>query len=98
MKLLLELRDAIRHGRCPPIFKPSDLVSAGITDGGRNLSNYDKKNGGTDHEKALVSRKIDGDVYYCFDEQVFQKLPPRSTLKCEDNNEGIRCYSNPSEK
>ena len=63
MSLLSELRNAIKNGKCPPIFKPADLEKADIKDEGRNLSNYDKKNDGTDHENALVSRKIGNEVY-----------------------------------
>lgn len=92
MSLLNELRDAIKNGQCPPIFKPADLVKAGIKDEGRNLANYDKKNNGTDHENALVSRKIGNDVYYTFDEVVLAKLVPRNDLKCNENGDGVRLY------
>jgi len=92
MSLLNELRDAIKNGQCPPIFKPADLEKAGIKDEGRNLANYDKKNNGTDHENALVSRKIGNDVYYTFDESVLAKLAPRNALKCDENGDGVRLY------
>ena len=92
MSLLNELRDAIKKGLCPPIFKPADLEQAGIKDDGRNLANYDKKNNGTDHENALVSRKIGNDVYYTLDEAVLAKLNPRNALKCVENGDGVRLY------
>ncbi|MBS3953597.1 MAG: hypothetical protein KGZ88_11670 [Methylomicrobium sp.] len=92
MSLLSELRDAIKKGKCPPIFKPADLEKAGIKDEGRNLANYDKKNHGTDHENALVSRKIGNDVYYTFDEAVLAKLAPRNALECDENGDGVRLY------
>lgn len=92
MSLLNDLRDAIKKGECPPIFKPADLKKAGIIDKGRDLSNYDKKNDGTDHEKALVSRQIGSAVYYTFDEEVLAKLAPRNALKCVEHD-GIRLYS-----
>ena len=92
MSLLNELREAIKKGQCPPIFKFSDLKKADIKDEGRNLANYDKKNNGTDHENALVSRKIGNDVYYTFDEEVLGKLESRNALKCNENDEGVRFY------
>lgn len=95
MSLLNELRNAIKNGKCPPIFKPADLEKAGIKDEGRNLSNYDKKNDGTDHENALVSRKIGNEVYYTLDEAVLTKLPSRHSLKCDENDNGVRYYYDP---
>ena len=92
MTLMSELKDAIKNGKCPPIFQPADLEKIGIKDSGNNLSNYDKKNAGTNHEKALVSRKIGGEVYYTLDETVLTKLSPRNALKCDENSNGVRYY------
>lgn len=92
MGFLNELRDAIKNGQCPPIFMPADLKKAGVKDVGRNLANYDKRNNGTDHENALVSRKIGNVVYYTLDEAVLAKLAPRNALKCDENGDGVRLY------
>lgn len=94
MSLLKELREAIKNGKCPPIFRSADLETAGIKDAGGNLANYDKKNEGTNNEKALVSRKIGNDVYYTLDEEVLAKLTPKNALRCTDNGDGIRLYFN----
>lgn len=71
MTLLSTLRQAIRDGLVPPIFKPSDLEKAKIDDANNNLSNYDKKNRGSKNTKVLVSREINGETYYTFDERLF---------------------------
>ncbi len=71
MTLMEKLRSEIKSGRVPPIFKPSDLTAANIADPNANLSNYDKKNQGSLNKKVLVSRDIGGEVFYTFDEQIF---------------------------
>lgn len=71
MTLIEKLRNAVRTGSVPPIFKGSDLRTANIDDPNYNLSNYDKKNKGSLNTKVLVSREINGEVYYTFDEQLF---------------------------
>jgi len=71
MTFIEELRSAIRSGRVPPIFKPSDLTAANIADPNANLSNYDKKNSGSLNKKVLVSRDIGGEAFYTFDAQIF---------------------------
>lgn len=71
MTLMENLRFAIKAERIKPIFKPSDLQEAGISDEHDNLSNYDKKNLGSKNRKVLVSREIGGSTYYTFDEQLF---------------------------
>lgn len=71
MTLMDTLRLEIRAGRVPPIFKGSDLQAANIEDPNYNLSNYDKKNQGSLNEKVLVSREINGQTYYTFDEKLF---------------------------
>ena len=70
MALMDDLRSAIKEERLTPIFKPSDLQEAGISDPNNNLSNYDKKNLGAKNKKVLVSREINGSIYYTFDEQL----------------------------
>jgi hypothetical protein len=71
MTLMEKIRFAIRDGRVPPIFTGSDLKAANIEDPNYNLSNYDKKNQGSLNKKVLVSREIDDEAYYTFDEQLF---------------------------
>ena len=71
MTLIEKLRNAIRTDRVPPIFKGSDLRAANIDDPNYNLSNYDKKNQGSYNVKVLVSREINGEIFYTFDEQLF---------------------------
>lgn len=71
MTLIEKLRSAVKSGRVPPIFKPSDLIAANIDDPNANLSNYDKKNPGSLNKKVLVSREIAGEAFYTFDEQIF---------------------------
>ena len=71
MTLLEKLRKSIREGRIPPIFKGSDLRASNIDDPNYNLSNYDKKNTGSLNRKVLVSREICGEIYYTFDEKIF---------------------------
>lgn len=73
MTLMEEVRHAIREGRMPPIFKRSDLQKANIQDANDNLSNYDKKNRGSSNKnkKVLISTEIGGEIYYAFDEQLF---------------------------
>ena len=55
----------------PSIFTKSDVSGAGIDDPNNNLSNYDKKNIGSLNKKVLVSKEISGDMYYTFDEKIF---------------------------
>ncbi len=88
----MRVKNCNKKGQCPPIFKSTDLKKAGIKDEGNNLSNYDKKNNGTSHEKALDSRKIGNDVYYTFDEMVLAKLAPHNALKYDEDSDGIRLY------
>ena len=95
MTLMSDLRSAIKAGMLPPIFNSSDLQSAEIPDPNNNLSNYDKKNAGAGLENALVSRKINGEVYYSFDEEVLAKLAPGNALDCKEDSNGIRYYKNP---
>lgn len=71
MTLMEKIKIAIREGRVPPIFTSSDLKAANIEDTNYNLSNYDKKNQGSLNKKVLVSREIDGEAFYTFDEQLF---------------------------
>lgn len=71
MTLMDAVRQEIKAGHIPPIFKSSDLKRAGIEDPNNNLSNYDKKNRGASNTKVLVSREINGETYYTFDEQLF---------------------------
>lgn len=71
MALMEKLRAEIRAGRIPPIFNGSDLKIADIEDPNYNLSNYDKKNQGSLNKKVLVSREIEGVIFYTFDEQLF---------------------------
>jgi len=71
MALMEIVRSAIQAGRVPPIFNGSDLQAADIHDPNYNLSNYDKKNSGSLNKKVLVSREINGEVFYTFDEQIF---------------------------
>lgn len=71
MVLMDDLRSAIKEKRLAPIFKPSDLQEAKISDPNNNLSNYDKKNLGANNKKVLISREINGEVFYTFDEQLF---------------------------
>ena len=66
MTFIEELRDAVRAGKVPPIFNREDLRTADIDDPNYNLSNYDKKNTGSNNKKVLVSRNIDGKDYYAF--------------------------------
>ena len=49
----------------------SDLKAANIEDPNNNLSNYDKKNKGSLNKKVLVSKEINGEIFYTFDEQLF---------------------------
>lgn len=71
MTLMEKIRIEIHAGRIPPIFNGNDLKAANIEDLNYNLSNYDKKNQGSLNKKVLVSRDIDGVVFYTFDEQLF---------------------------
>ena len=71
MTLMEILRKNIRDGRIPPIFKGSDLLAVAIDDPNYNLSNYDKKNKGSLNKKVLVSREINGEIFYTFDEKIF---------------------------
>ena len=91
MNLMDKLREAIKNGKCPPIFKSSDLKNIGIDDPNNNLSNYDKKNEGTNNEKALVSRKIGQETYYTFDERIF----PKNALKTKKSEDGAIHYFEP---
>ena len=70
MSLTDELRAAIREGKIQPIFCRSDLRLAGIEDPHHNLANYDRKNKGSTNIKVLVSREINGELYYTFDEKL----------------------------
>lgn len=72
MTLMEKLRAAIKSGSVPPIFNGADLQAANIEDPNYNLSNYDKKNSGSLNKKVLVSREINGEVFYTFDEQLFE--------------------------
>jgi hypothetical protein len=72
MTLMEQLRNEVRAGRVPPIFNGSDLKAANIKDPNYNLSNYDKKNKGSLNTKVLVSREINGETFYTFDEQLFE--------------------------
>ena len=71
MTLMKQLRNEVIAGRIPPIFSSSDLKTAKIEDQNNNLSNYDKKNKGSLNKKVLVSREINGEMFYTFDEQIF---------------------------
>jgi hypothetical protein len=73
MALMEKLRIAIRDGHVKPIFNARDLKNAGIDDPNNNLSNYDNKNTGSSNtnRKVLISREINGEKYYSFDEQLF---------------------------
>ena len=71
MTLMKKVREAIKSGRIPPIFNGSDLQVENIDDPNYNLSNYDKKNSGSLNNKVLVSRDINGETFYTFDEQLF---------------------------
>ncbi len=73
MVLMDEIRLAIRESRMPPIFKRSDLQKADIQDPNNNLPNYDKRNKGSSNrnKKVLISAEICGEIYYTFDEQLF---------------------------
>lgn len=73
MTLMNTLRLEILAGNIPPIFSSDDLRSANIKDINHNLSNYDKKNKGAKNNKVLVSRDINGVVFYTFDEQLFME-------------------------
>lgn len=72
MTFIEKVKSEIRTNNIPPIFTNSDIKSAGISDPNHNLSNYDKKNQGSLNKKVLVSRKITGEMYYTFDEQIFE--------------------------
>ena len=72
MTLMEKLRAEIQAGNVPPIFKGSDLRAVNIDDPNYNLSNYDKKNRGSLNKKVLVSREINGETFYTFDEQIFE--------------------------
>lgn len=71
MTFIEKIKKEIRKNNLQPIFTSADIRSAGITDPNHNLSNYDKKNQGSLNKKVLVSREIAGDMYYTFDEQIF---------------------------
>jgi len=71
MSLIEKMRAEIKAGRVPPIFNGYDLQAATIDDPNYNLSNYDKKNSGSLNKKVLVSREINGETFYTFDEQLF---------------------------
>lgn len=73
MVLMKKLRAAICSGQIKPIFNARDLKDSDIDDLNNNLSNYDKKNTGSSNQntKVLISRDINGEKYYSFDEQLF---------------------------
>jgi len=71
MTFIEKLRLEVRENRIPSIFTKSDVSGAGIDDPNNNLSNYDKKNIGSLNKKVLVSKEISGDMYYTFDEKIF---------------------------
>ncbi len=73
MTLTENIRCEIKAGNIPPIFTASDFKSVGIEDKNNNISNYDKKNNGpqNSHTTVLVSIKIGKEIYYTFDEQLF---------------------------
>ena len=72
MTFIEKVKSEIRTKNITPIFTNSDIKSAGISDPNHNMSNYDKKNQGSLNKKVLVSRKITGEMYYTFDEQIFE--------------------------
>lgn len=71
MTLMETLRVAIKEDRVPPIFNGTDLQEVDIEDPNYNLSNYDKKNTGSSNKKVLISRELNGETFYTFDEQIF---------------------------
>lgn len=73
MTLIESIRYEIQVGNIPPIFTASDFKSVGIEDKNNNISNYDKKNNGpqNSHTTVLVSIEIGKEIYYTFDEQLF---------------------------
>lgn len=74
MSLTDRLRSEMKAGNIPPIFNSSDMKKAGIEDKNNNISNYDKKNRGPQntHKTVLVSTLINAEIYYTFDEQIFE--------------------------
>jgi len=73
MTLIEEIKTAIKDKKIPPIFKATDFKKIGIEDNNNNISNYDKKNEGSQntHKTVLLSVNINGETYYTFDEQLF---------------------------
>jgi hypothetical protein len=73
MTLIEQLRKAIQEKKLQPIFKTTDFKKIGILDANHNISNYDKKNGGSQnsHNTVLLSVDINGETYYTFDEKLF---------------------------
>lgn len=73
MTLIEQIRNEIKASRIPPIFKSDDFIKIGIEDENNNISNYDKKNRGAHnaHNTVLVSVNIENEIYYTFDEQLF---------------------------
>lgn len=73
MTFIEKLRKAIQEGKIQPIFKTTDFKIIGIIDTNHNISNYDKKNKGSQntHNTILLSVNINGETYYTFDEQLF---------------------------
>lgn len=67
-----DVKAAIQSGLIPAIFTKEDLIKEKIAMP-NHLSNYDKKNAGSSNKnkKVLVSREINGIIYYAFDEQIF---------------------------
>jgi hypothetical protein len=93
-------KDAIKNGTLPPIFSQTDLHDIELDKGSNNLSNYDKGDQNKKHKKVLVSRVINGETYYAFDEDenVLPDVASGHKLNRTETTDGKRYYSGESLK
>lgn len=97
MPLMNNCKNEIKNGTLPPIFSQTDLHDIGL-DKNNNLPNYDKGSNHQTNKKVLVSRIINGETYYAFDENVLPDVASGHKLNRTETTDGKRYYSGESLK